>query len=202
MVFTFLFPLLFWCFPDLAETWHTKMKYRQKLCSWSLSKQHQKRKCQKFQKKACFHEISCLHYISTCPNSSDNLQLNSRLLHSDWNQATELRFIHSTGGYNLETLIKKKKKASQPKGILDTKILGLTFWTLAGFPALAPDAWFQAIPLPQSISQCLSMPFIHCLFLTKIFNNIFLREKSSFFHNFFKTEKNQCLPYPSYKHYI
>lgn len=66
------------------------------------------------------------------------------------------------------------KKASQSKGTLDTKILGLTVWTLASFPALAPDAWFQAIPLPQSVSQCLYMPFIHCSFLTKIFNNFFL----------------------------
>lgn len=92
------FPLLFWCLPDLAETWYTKTKYQQKSCSWRFSKQHQKRKCQKFQKKACFREISCLPYISTCPNSSDNLQLNPRLLHSDWNQEAELSLTHSTMG--------------------------------------------------------------------------------------------------------
>lgn len=81
--FSFSSPLLPWCLPCLVETWYPTMKYRQKSGSWSFSKQHQKRKCQKFQKKACFHEISCLPYISTCPKSSDNLQLNSRLLHSE-----------------------------------------------------------------------------------------------------------------------
>lgn len=145
MIFIFFISMLFWCPPDLAETWHTQMKYRQKLCSWSLSKQHQKRKCQKFQKKACFHEISCLHYIQTCPNSSDNLQLNSSLLHSDRNQVVEL--YHCWMGTIQEISFKKIKRHLNRKGHLDTKILGLTAWTLASFPALAPDAWFQAIPL-------------------------------------------------------
>lgn len=96
-----IFILHFHCSFDASMLWlrpdTPKWNIGRKLCSWSFPKQHQKRKCQKFQKKACFHEISCLPYISTCLKSSDNLQMNSRLLHSVGNQA-ELRLTHSTMG--------------------------------------------------------------------------------------------------------
>ena len=147
--FYFSFPLLFWCLPDLAETWHTKMKYWQNMCFWSLSKEHQKRKCQKFPKKACFREISCLPYISTCPNSSDNLQLNSRLLHSDWNQAASswAEVYPFDDGYNLRTPIFLKRHVNQKGHWIPT------FWAWVFMNSSQPPysgTWYRVSGHPSS----------------------------------------------------
>ena len=94
------------------------------MCSWSFSKQHQKRKCQKFQKKACFHEISCLPYISTCPNSSDNLQLNLRLLHSNKNEVSAWRLTHSATGVTVSSLLYVKVRSlACPQGHMCSELL-------------------------------------------------------------------------------
>lgn len=79
--------------------------------------------------------------------------------------------------------------------MLHTKILGLTLYELE--PAFR--LWHLMHGLKPSL--CLRpspvfMPFIHHSSLTNIFNNLFLREKSPFFHNFLLKLKNSMFAFP------
>ena len=101
--------------------------------------------------------------------------------------------------YNLGTII---KKASQPKGTLHTKILALTLSELQ--PAFL--LWHLMLGLKPSLSSGHLLVFIyafHSLLISDKFLQQYLPQREViFFHHFFKTEKNQCLSYPSYKHCI
>lgn len=81
---------------------------------------------------------------STCPNISDNLQLNSRLLHIDWNQAVSEAYSVSNT-YNLRKYNNKADRGHPKAG-------PTSLWTEASLfarpsvPGPEPRPSFQASP--------------------------------------------------------
>lgn len=99
-------------------------------------------------------------FSSVCPNNSDNLQLNSRQLHIDWNQAVSEAYPVS----NTYSLRKYNHKADRGY----PKAGHTSLWTEASFPAWPSVPGFEPSPFLPSIIHgvpCLSL--IHCLLLAK-----------------------------------
>lgn len=99
-------------------------------------------------------------FSSACPNNSDNLQLNSRRLHVDWNQAVSEAYPDS----NTYSLWKYNQNADRGY----PKAGPTSWWTEASFPAWPSVPGLEPSPFLPSIIHgvpCLSL--IRCLLLTK-----------------------------------
>lgn len=129
-------------------------------------------------------------FSSACPNNSDNLQLNSRQLHIDWNQAVSEAYPISNT-YSL-----RKYNQNADRGY--PKAGATSWWTEASFPAWPSVPGLEPSPFLPSIIHGVPCLSLHPLLIAdKIYNDISLSRRGSTFSGYkFFNPLIQHLPWP------